>query len=161
MIIDTKEEATTLRRTKVFIVVVYVLLCSFLFVFLSDFSFFSGVDISIKFIIAGVFSIVYLLFYWYQYRMEYTYLYFSNNGNNLVFKFYSLRFFYGKPKTIEISKTNFVKYDIVTSFFGKKDSLVLYQRIPQGIAKYPPISLTLLTKKQKTELKRTLFAIVS
>jgi hypothetical protein len=103
-----------------------------------------------------VLSALFLLFYWYQYKMEYTYFYFSNSSNNLVFKFYSLRNLYGKPKTIEIAKTNFVKYDIVTDFLGKKEALVLYQKTPKGIAKYPPISLTLLTPKQKTELTQVL-----
>ena len=57
-----------------------------------------------------------------------------------------------------MSKASFAKYDIVTGFFNQKDSLVLYQKTPKGVAKYPPIPLTLLNKKQKTELKRTLFA---
>ena len=83
---------------------------------------------------------------------------FSNNNKNLVFRFYSLRNLYGKPKTIEIFKSEFCKYDIVSGFFNGKESLVLYRKTPKGIAKYPPISLTLLTKKQKTDLKRVLYA---
>jgi hypothetical protein len=158
MIIDTKEEASTLRKTKNFAVIIYILLC--VLTVIPGFAFSSKLDPSIKFIICGALSVAFLIFYWYQYKMEYTYLYFSNNSSNLVFRFYSLRTLYGKPKTIEIAKTNFVKYDIITSFFDKKDSLVLYQRTPKGIAKYPPIPLSLLTKQQKTELKRALFAIV-
>jgi galactitol-specific phosphotransferase system IIB component len=121
---------------------------------------FLPVNLVFKFVICGMLSVIFLIFYWFQYKMEYSYFYFSNNGNNLIFRFYSLRHLYGKPKTIEISKMNFVKYDIVTSFFDKKDLLVLYQKTPRGVAKYPPISLTLLSKNKKTELKRALFAII-
>jgi len=153
MIIDTKEEASTLRKTKTFVIIVYALLIAFTVFFLSV-----G---PILFFICGALSLFFLLFYWFQYKMEFTYFYFSNNSKNLIFKFYSLRNFYGKPKTIEIPKPNFVKYDIVMSFFDKKDSLILYQKMPKGIAKYQPISITLLNKKQKTELKRTLFAEIS
>ena len=152
MIIDTKEEAATLRKTKTFVVIIY----SVVLVILAAFATF---DIAYKFIIMGVLSVAFLAFYWLQYQMEYTYFYFSNNNKNLVFKFYSMRNLYGKPKTIEISKISFFKYNITTSFFNKKDALVLYQKTTKGVAKYPPISLTLLSKNQKTELKRALFAI--
>ena len=154
MIIDTKEAASTLWKTKTFVIAVYAVIILVTAVFLP-------VGALFKYVIYGVLSVILLLFYWFQYQMEYTYFYFSNNSKNLVFRFYSLRHFYGKPKTIEISKTSFTKYDIVVSFYNKKDSLVLYQKTPKGVAKYPPISLTLLSKKQKTDLKRTLFAMAN
>ena len=154
MIIDTKEEALTLRNTKAFIVIAFSVLIIVTVVF-------APLDQMIKSIIYGALSVAFLIFYWFQYQMHYTYFYFSNNSKNLVFRFYSLRFFSVKPKTIEIPKSSFFKYDIVTSFFNKKDSLVLYQKTNKGVAKYPPISLTLLSKKQKTELKRALFSMTS
>ncbi|MDR2848095.1 MAG: hypothetical protein LBV39_03220 [Bacteroidales bacterium] len=149
MIIDTKEEAFTLWRTKTFVVGVFLALV-FIVVLTSW-------DTTTKTLLVGVLALTFLLFYWYQYNMEYHYFYFSNNNKNLIFKFYSLRNFSGKPKSIEIAKLNFYKYDITTAFFNKKESLILYQKTPKGIAKYPPISLTLLNKNQKTELKRALF----
>ena len=153
MIIDTKEEASTLWRTKTFAVIVFALLImGALFVPLTG----TG-----KMLICGGLSVVFLVFYWFQYQMEYTYFYFSNNNKNLLFRFYSLRNLYGKPKTIEIAKASFFKYDIVWSFSNKKDSLVLYQKTMKGTAKYPPISLTLLKKKQKTDLKRALHEAVN
>jgi len=156
MIIDTKEEATTLRKTKTFVIIVYML--SIALTVILVFKKHNPDTHFITYVICGAVSLCFLLFYWFQYKMEYTFFYFSNNSKNLVFKFYSLRNFYGKPKSIEIPKQNFEKYDIIISFFNKKESLVLYQKTPKGIAKYPPISMTLLNKKQKTELKRTLFA---
>ena len=154
MIIDTKEEASALWRAKIVVIAIYtVLIVSTIF--------FIPVNKILEIVICGALSVFFLMFYWFQYKMDNNYFYFSNNSKNLVFKFYSLRNFYGKPKTIEIPRTSFVKYDIVTSFFDKKDSLILYQKTPKGIAKYPPISLTLLNKNQKTELKRALFAAVN
>ena len=151
MIIDTKEEASTLWKTKIFAIIVYSLLIVITSTFLP-------IDKTLKIIICGALSLIFLVLYWLQYKMEYSYFYFSNNNKNLVFKFYTLRNFYGKAKTIEIAKISFLKYDIVTSFFNKKDMLVLYQKTTKGIAKYPPISLILLSKNQTTELKRALFA---
>ena len=152
MIIDSKEEASTLRKAKAVVIGLVLALIALTAIYLP-------VDVIYRYIFCGAFSLIFLIFYWFQYKMEYTYLYFSNAGKNLIFRFYSLRNFYGKPKTIEMSRMSFVKYDIVTSFFNIKESLVLYQKTPKGVAKYPPISLTLLSKKQKTELKRALFSI--
>jgi len=152
MIIDTKEEASTLRKAKAVVLGLTLASIALTGIYLP-------VDVIFRFIICGVLSVIFLIFNWFQYQMDYTYFYFSNKGNNLIFRFYSLRNFLGKPKTIEFSREKFVKYDIVTGFFNQKDSLVLYQKTPKGVAKYPPISLTLLTKKQKTELKRALFAL--
>ncbi len=151
MTIDTKEEASTLWRTKAVVVAIFSVLIIVIV-------FFIPLGSVIRSIICGALSLIFLFFYWYQYKMEYTYFYFSNATQNLVFKFYSLRNFYGRPKTIEISKMSFSKYEFITGFFNKKESLVLYQRTPKGVAKYPPISLTLLKKSQRTELKRALHA---
>ena len=152
MIIDTKEEASTLGKTKTFVIMVFSLLIIITVVF-------TAVDKPVKFMICGALSVIFLIYYWVQYKMGYTYFYFSNNGKNLIFRYYSLRFLYGKPKTIEIPKSSFLNYDITTSFFNKKDSLVLYQKTKKGVAKYPPISLTLLGANKKRELKRALFAV--
>ena len=154
MIIDTKEAASTLWKAKTSVITVYAVL-----VFVT--AYFIPIDTLFKYMIYGVLSVILLIFFWFQYQMNYTYFYFSNNSKNLVFRFYTLRIIAGKPKTIEISRTNFVKYDIVVGFHDKKDSLVLYQKTPKGMAKYPPISLTLLSKNQKTDLKRTLFAMTN
>ena len=151
MVIDTKEASSTLWKTKTFVIMVYAVL-----VFVT--TYFTDIDATIRYTIYSVLSFVFLLFFWFQYQMQYTYFYFSNNGKSLVFKFYTLKIVSGKPKTIEIPKASFVKYDIDLNFFNKKDSLVLYQKTKKGVAKYPPISLTLLSKNQKTELKRALFA---
>ena len=154
MIIDAKEEAVTLWRAKTFIIAVYLVLLTVSFVFLANFT--------VRMIIICSSSFIILLLGWLHNKMDYYYFYFSDNGNNLVFRFYSMRgIFYGKPKTIEMQKSSFVKYDILTSFFNAKESLELYQKTAKGIAKYPSISLTILNKKQKTELKRALFSMVN
>ena len=149
MIIDTVEEASTMRKTKAFVIIFCVIL-----IFIT--AIFTRLPGIYKTIIYSVLSVVMILFYWYQYNMKYSYFYFSNNTKNLIFKFYSLRHFSGSPQTIEIAKLNFKKYEIEKAFFNKRESLILYQKTPNGVAKYPPISLSLLSKKQKKELESAL-----
>ena len=153
MIIDTKEESITLWRAKNITIAIFAVIVTVSIVFFNR-------DL-VKYITIGVSSVAFLSFMWIIYMMDFTYFYFSDNGKKLVFRFYSMRIFYGKPRTIEITKDSFMKYELSMSFFNAKESLLLYQKTPKGVAKYPPIPLTLLNKRQKTELKRTLFALLN
>lgn len=101
-----------------------------------------------SFIIVGVFVLIIIL----NYFRDFHYIYFSDNGNNIVFKFYSMRIFSGKKNTIEIHKKDFVKFQTNSSLFKMRDYLIIYQKLIKGIAKYPPISITGLSKKDKAKL---------
>ena len=101
-----------------------------------------------SFIIVGVFVLILIL---HNFR-DFHYIYFSDNGNNIVFKFYSMKIFSGKKNTIEIHKKDFVKFETNSSLFKIRDYIIIYQKLNKGIAKYPPISITGLSKKDKAKL---------
>ena len=101
-----------------------------------------------SFIIIGVFVLLLIL----NNLRDFHYIYFSDNGNNIVFKFYSMRIFSGKKNTIEIYKKDFVKFQTNSSLFKMRDYLIIYQKLKKGIAKYPPISITGLSRKDKAKL---------
>jgi len=105
-----------------------------------------------SFIIIGVFVLILIL---HNFR-DFHYIYFSDNGNNIVFRYYSMQIFSGKKNTLEINKKDFVKFQTNSSLFKMKDYLIIYQKLRKGIAKYPPISITGLSKKDKTNLKNQL-----
>ena len=110
-----------------------------------------------SFIFVGVFVLI-LIF---NNIRDFHYIYFSDNGNNIVFKFYSMRIFSGKKNTIEIHKEDFVKFQITSSLFRMREYLIVYQKLKKGIAKYPPISITGLSKKDKAKLKNQLSLYIS
>lgn len=110
-----------------------------------------------SFIVVGVFVLI-LIFNNFR---DFHYIYFSDNGNNIVFKFYSMRIFSGKKNTIEIHKEDFVKFQINSSLFKMREYLIVYQKLKKGIAKYPPISITGLSKKDKAKLKNQLSLYIS
>ncbi len=101
-----------------------------------------------SFIIVGVFVLIIIL----NNLRDFYYIYFSDNGNNIVFRFYSMRIFSGKRNTIEIHKKDFVKFQTNSSLFKMRDYIIIYQKLRKGIAKYPPISITGLSKKDKAKL---------
>lgn len=101
-----------------------------------------------SFILVGIFVLLIIL----NNFRDFHYIYFSDNGNNIVFKFYSMRIFSGKKNTIEIHKKDFVKFQRNSLLFKIRDYLIIYQKLKKGIAKYPPISITGLSKKDKEKL---------
>ena len=70
-----------------------------------------------SFIIIGVFVLLLIL----NNLRDFHYIYFSDNGNNIVFKFYSMRIFSGKKNTIEIYKKDFVKFQTNSSLFKMRN----------------------------------------
>ena len=110
-----------------------------------------------SFILVGVFVLIII----FNNFRDFHYIYFSDNGNNIVFKFYSMRIFSGEKNTIEIHKEDFVKFQINSSLFKMREYLIVYQKLKKGIAKYPPISITGLSKKDKTKLKNQLSLYIS
>ncbi len=101
-----------------------------------------------SFIIVGVFVLLLIL----NYLRDFHYIYFSDNGDKIVFRFYSMKIFAGKKHTIEMYKKDFVKFQTSSVLFKMRDYLIVYQKLKKGIAKYPPISITGLSKKDKAKL---------
>jgi len=99
-------------------------------------------------------SLLYLFVIYYYYTLDPNYFYYSDDENSMVFKYYSTRLISSAHNRIEIPFSSFVKFQLETKFFGKKPELILFQRTPKGIAKYPPISLSGLSDNQINQLKK-------
>ena len=98
----------------------------------------------------------YILYYLIEYFLNYNYIYYTDEGKKLIFRFYSMRMFQGVKKAIEIPKETFVRYEVKTSFFGTKSLLILYRVHQKEIIKYPPLNITLLKKGEKLNIYSSL-----
>jgi hypothetical protein len=96
--------------------------------------------------------VVYIFYNLYRFFLNINFFFFNDQSEKIVIKFYSLRPFMQKRRSIEISKGSLVKYEIIRSFAGLKKSLVLYQKIKNNIAKYPPISVSALNNEEYKNL---------
>jgi hypothetical protein len=104
-----------------------------------------------------VVSAVYLSHVLWGIIRNYHYFYFSDESAiKLVFRYYSLTPFFKQLRTIEIKKEDFYNSKVQTKASGLQEYLILFQKTPKGIAKYPGISISLLSKKNKESL---LFAL--
>lgn len=105
-------------------------------------------------IAAGIFIVYQIL----RFIQDLNYIFYSDNGEKITFKFYSLRPFAKKRQSFEIAKSTFIKFETEKILFGLKESIILYQRIKNKTAKYPPLSISSLTKKEKEQLFASLIA---
>ncbi len=109
--------------------------------------------------LAGLILLLYIVFYAIDYILEFNYIFYSDSGDKIVLRYYSLRPLESAQNSIELPKNEFHDFKITKSFFNLKNKLILYRKTKRGIAKYPPVSITVLGKKEKQKLIRSLSLI--
>jgi hypothetical protein len=98
---------------------------------------------------------LYMGFIGWHHLLRPNYIYFSDNGKKILFRYYKVRALSGKKHAIEIPKEQFEKYE-VKKYFPGIEKLFLYQRTSRGVARYPGVSLSLLKKSDREKMKRAL-----
>lgn len=88
--------------------------------------------------------------------LNYQYIYFSDEGNMLIFRYYSTGIVQGNKNSVEIEKKSFSGFTIDQSLLGLVQSVTLYQRMKEGVAKYPPINISALKPREREEIIKTL-----
>lgn len=153
MIIDIKR--TILRKSLskfIVLIVLAILLCVLLFIpFQNDFI--KNVDNSLLAIFIAAAYVIYVV---YESFRNYNYLYFSDESDKLVLRFFAPNFFTSKKNSIEIPKREFSGYSIQSFFMGYREKIILTRRTSKGIASYPPVSITALNINDKHDLLVTL-----
>lgn len=84
------------------------------------------------------------------------YFYFDDSGEVLVFRYYPVGIFNSRKNSVQIPKPHFVKFETQKFFFGTQEKLILYQHYRNKVAKYPPISLSAISRADREKLKNTL-----
>ncbi len=110
---------------------------------------FLGMDKSFYVLLTCTTYVLYVVF---TYFRSYNFFSFNDEGEKLVFRFISLRPFDNEKRAIEISKKEFGGFDIHRSFLSFKQELILKLKTKKGVANYPSISITALSRKHKNML---------
>ena len=95
---------------------------------------------------------IWLIFALYPIVLNYQYISFSDEGDSIVFRYFIAGIFGGRKNSIEIKKVSFAGYKTETRYFGLVKSVILYQRLREGVAAYPPIYISNLSKKEKDRI---------
>jgi predicted membrane protein len=118
----------------------------------------------IKFPLLGMSDTVWtliLVFIWFVLTftpmfLNYQFIFFSDEGEKIIFRYFSTGLISGKKNSVEINKRTFSGYKIESRFFGLIQSMTLFQRFNEGVAKYPPVYISALSKEEKAKLIMTL-----
>jgi hypothetical protein len=89
---------------------------------------------------------VYLLINVFFYIKRYLFLSFEEDNAFLIVKFFNSFILNSGKHKIRIPKKNFYKYELKNS--SLHNDLILYVNTPNGIAKYPPLSLSAFNRKK-------------
>jgi hypothetical protein len=110
-----------------------------------------------KYQLALLISAFYVLYTLFESFLELYYIYFSDEGDNLQLRFFSLSILNRKKQAIEIPKASFGGYTVKKSMGGLKTKLILYHKLKTSKAKYPEVSIAALSNNEK----QMLFALLN
>jgi hypothetical protein len=84
------------------------------------------------------------------------YVYFSDDGETIIFRYYTAGIFEGKKNSIEINKRTFSGFALEKKFLGLIQSVTLYQQLQQGVATYPPVYISSLKRDERARIIKSL-----
>ncbi|HOO98826.1 MAG TPA: hypothetical protein PLV06_08830 [Bacteroidales bacterium] len=100
-------------------------------------------------------AIYLLIALWPMFR-NYQYVFFSDDDEYIVLRYFFSGLTGGRKNSITIEKKAFAGYKYVSKYSGLVKSLILYQKTGQGIAKYPPVYISALSHEQRNMLLQIL-----
>jgi hypothetical protein len=156
MIIDI--DKTIIRRTKgkfIALLILVVVICVLLFVpFRRDL--FNGLSNNL---LAIFFAVSYMIFALYETFRNYFYIYYNDESDKIVLRYFSPALFTSKKNSIEIFKKDFAGYELKSFFMRYRENLILMKNTSKGIAKYPAVSITALSNEERYSLLSSLNAL--
>ena len=103
-------------------------------------------------IVGGIYLLTIIL----EAFLELNYIYFSDEDNLIILRYFSMSVFNQRKNSIEIPKSVYSRYELKKSLFGVKTKIILYQRLKDKDVKYRGVSITGLNKNEIKVLTKTL-----
>ncbi len=97
-------------------------------------------------------TLVFVVFLVFMLLHNFNYVIYLETNDKLVFRYYPLHPFHDNFKLIEIPKHTFKGYKMNRKYMGICKEIVLFQYTIKGIAKYPAVSISGFTKKDRQKL---------
>lgn len=89
------------------------------------------------------------------------YIIYQESEEKIILRYYPLHPFHHKFKSIEIPKKSLSHFDLNQKLFGLRPEVTLYQQTDRGLAKYPKVSISALSKSDKVKMIDSLTRIAS
>ena len=149
MRINNRKRAVVLKRT-FFLVSVFIAIAALLFFFFDL--------IALALISIGVFSLWYLYFH----VADYQFIEFSDEKDRVLLRYFKAISF-GRPKfnEIEFSQQILKNAHFDNSVFGEKSDVTLVVKTKRGIAEYPSVSLSAMSKTDRQKMASAVSEILT
>lgn len=152
MIIDIKR--TIIRKNlSSFITIIIVALAIIALLLLPVGDIFKGIKNSLLALFVGI---AYVILNIYNAFRNYQYIYYNDESDKIVLRYFSPNIFTSKKNSIEIPKKDFTGYNLKSFFMRYRESITLSRRTSKGVAKYPPVSITALDANERDMLLHAL-----
>ncbi|MCX6325496.1 MAG: hypothetical protein NT144_02420 [Bacteroidia bacterium] len=99
---------------------------------------------------------IYLFVVFLPMSLNYQFISYSDEGESIIFRYFTAGVVGGKKNSVEINKKTFSGYKIESRLFGLIQSITLFQQINEGVAKYPPVYISALNRKERAKVIRSL-----
>lgn len=138
MVINTKEKATRIKLVTMLTVIFYllVLVASLYLKWSSN----HMLELSL--------TVIFFLIMIFIFTKKYTYIYYNTDGPKIILRFIPLQPLTAGNFSVEISKRDFVKYEIQEKAIGLRKELTLFAKTSKGVGKYKSVSLSILNKEE-------------
>lgn len=142
---------TVVKIKRIFFLVSVVIAIAALLFFLFDL-------VALALISVGVFSLWYLFFH----VADYQFIEFRNENNKIVLRYYKAVSL-GSPRFNEIEFPQQVLKNVFfdNSIFGKMSDVTLVVKTKRGVAEYPSVSLSAVTKEDRQKMAASLIELLS
>ena len=84
--------------------------------------------------------------------LDFNYLIYQESENKIIVRYYPLHPFHEKFKSIELAKNSLSHFDLEQKMFGLRTRVILYQFTEKGLAKYPKVSISALSKSDRVKM---------
>jgi hypothetical protein len=103
-------------------------------------------------LLAIFFAIAYVINALYNSFRNYNYIYFSDESDKIVLRYFSPNIFTSKKNSIEIPKKDFAGYILDSFFMRYREKITLLKKTAKGTARFPSVSITALSEGERQML---------
>lgn len=147
---NTKYKAQNLRN--------YFMVFIFLTIILLVILFFTEI-IPVPNLEYGLIGLAILVYGWFAVKRFY-YIEYSDEKEKLILRFFKLIPTALDHQSIEISQRFLIKYEVKSSMMGMRKEIILFVKTKDGIMKYPPVSISILSEEQIKKVQSSLQRIL-
>jgi hypothetical protein len=82
--------------------------------------------------------------------------FYSDDTDKIIFRYFTSGIVGGRKNAVEIDKRSFGGYTTESRFFGLIHSITLSHKFREGVAKYPPVYISALSKEERAKVFKSL-----